>query len=79
MGDDIWTTINSKADITPEIESIIRGFADGYQESVHDALDRAEGFRLKDGTRLDFGGSLDSPGYKAALAIVRNERRNGGG
>lgn len=78
IGDpDTWTTIATKADLTDEVKDIIESNVEGWpDDSAADHLDRAEGMYLDDGSRIDFGGSFDAEGYKAALAYARKMKRD---
>ena len=71
-----YTEILKSSDITPEIETIIEDYAQGWiSESAIDIIDRIEhGGPLSDGTYADFGTRYSSPAITKARKIVREAR-----
>lgn len=71
-----YTAVRVASDLTPEIlgaaEHVFDGwYADEARIDWEDFVDRLDGMTLEDGTKLDMGESLVSPGVKAIKAHIR--------
>lgn len=70
-----FSTILTKADVTPEIEDMISDVATGWPDaSLSDILERVESYKLTDGSHPDFGPKASSPAITFARKIAREAR-----
>lgn len=62
-----------RKDVEEAIESWLPNYTteSGRITSYEDLLDRVDGMTLRNGERLDIGGSVDSPAYRALKALAR--------
>lgn len=76
--DRTYTEIRTAADITPEIETLVEDYAQGWPEaSAMDIIDRIErGGALDNGTYADFGPDSSGPAISKVRRIVREARRD---
>jgi hypothetical protein len=80
--DNVWTEIRTAADVTPEILDLAEHIEAGWWSGDAridwgEFVDRMDGARLKDGTRLDVGADLDSPAIRKIKKHIRDLRKAG--
>lgn len=81
MSEERWTEVRTAADVTEEILELLMDEAEAQGLGGHgpieweDVLDPVEGLELRDGSRIDFGSSLDSPAIRKIKREVRARLR----
>ena len=77
-----WTDVETAEDVTPEILTAAEGVFDGWfadEKSIdwENFLDRLDGMRLEDDSRVNLGNDMESPAIKKIKAHIRAYRRLG--
>ncbi len=77
---DQWTTVTEADQVTDEILTLAEGIYDGwYADAARidwvDFIDRMEGRRLDDNTKLDLGGDMASPAIRRIKKHINDYRK----
>lgn len=78
--DATYTKVTEASEVTEEILTVAEATEEWFgddQIDWDDFWDRMDGYILTDGTRLDLGGSNDSPAMRKIKKHIRNLRKAG--
>lgn len=74
-----YTRVHEAADVTDEIIELAQGINDGWYDDRKidwtDFLDRIDGKRLEDGSKIDLSEDLGCPAIKKIKAEIRAYRK----